>query len=326
MHRLTLRFKGIVTLLVLLVWLSGCSRQDLYDAAIAYERNAAGLVEASIVVDGRTIAYLHNKTPQEGRALVLLHGFAANKAHWLRMARYLTGTYNVYAIDLPGHGDSSQAPDGDYSIEAQTGYVNAILDALGLGQVHMVGNSMGGAITALYAARYPTHLDSATLLDPAGVLEYDSEFVSLVREGNNPLIVREPGDFERLVDFTLEQEPFVPWPIYSVMEDRALAREAINERIFLQIRDFGYQPAFRDALNSITAPVLIVWGKKDRVINYRNAEVFAERITRSRKVILDNVGHAPMIEVPEETAKLVADWIERSSPPPTEALSRIAPD
>lgn len=314
MRRISDSPKGMMALmLVFLVSLTGCSRQDFYETAMAYERNAAGLVEARIEVDGRQIAYLHNETPRDGDTLVLLHGFAANKENWLRMAAHLTDSYNVYAIDLPGHGESDQDLDRDYSIEAQVGYVNQILDALDLGRIHMVGNSMGGAITALYAATYPDRVITATLLDPAGVFQYDSELVSLVLDGKNPLIVSEPGDFERLVDFALEQKPFVPWPIYSVMEDRALARQEINQRIFLQIRDSGYQPAFRDALSAITSPVLIVWGKQDRVIDYRNADVFAEHIDRSRKVLLDNVGHAPMIEVPDETAELVTDWIKTSA-------------
>lgn len=301
-----------MSILVIVVLLAGCSRQDLYDAAMAHERNAAGLVEASIDVDGRTIAYLHNATPRDGDTLVLVHGFAANKENWLRMAGHLTGTYNVYAIDLPGHGKSDRDLESDYSIKAQVGYMNAILDALGLDQVHMVGNSMGGAITALYAATYPDRIITATLLDPAGIFEFDSELVSRVLDGDNPLIVSKPGDFERLVDFALEQKPFVPWPIYSVMEEEALARKAINEYIFLQIRDSGYQPAFRNTLGSITAPVLVIWGKEDRVINYRNADVFAERIPRARKALLEDVGHAPMIEVPAKTARLVKDWIETS--------------
>ncbi|BES73325.1 alpha/beta fold hydrolase [Marinobacter nanhaiticus D15-8W] len=309
------RLTGFSTaMLAIVMLLSGCSRQDFYEAAIAHERNAAGLVEATVDVDGRTIAYLHNQTPRDGDTLVLLHGFAANKENWLRMAGYLTESYNVYAIDLPGHGESNRDLERDYSIDAQVGYVRAILDALVLERVHMVGNSMGGAITALYAATYPDRIITATLLDPAGIFEYDSELVSRVLDGDNPLIVSKPGDFERLVDFALEQKPFVPWPMYSVMEEEALSRKAINEHIFLQIRDSGYQPAFRNALASITAPVLVIWGKEDRVINYRNADVFAERIPRARKVLLENVGHAPMIEVPAKTASLVVDWIE-SSPP-----------
>lgn len=300
----------IATLLLAAGLLSGCSRQEIYQAAMSYERSSAGLVSDTISIDGRTIAYLHNEEARDADTIVMLHGFAANKENWLRMAAELTDDYNVYAIDLPGHGGSNKDLDRAYSLNDQAGYVKQILDTLKLKQVHMVGNSMGGAITALYAATYPDRIKTAMLLDPAGILEYDSELVELVLKGENPLVVTQPGDFEKLVDFALEKKPFVPWPIYSVMEQKAIANEAINKHIFLAIRDSGYQPEFRDNIENIRAPVLIVWGKEDRVINYRNADVFSDRIPDSQKIILEGVGHAPMIEVPEQTARMLRRFIE----------------
>ncbi|MDX1633348.1 MAG: alpha/beta hydrolase [Marinobacter sp.] len=299
----------ILTLLALLV-LAGCSRQTIYQTALDFERGRADLEVSSLQIGELTISYLSNPPIAGADTLVMLHGFGANKDNWLRMAGYLTKDYNVYAFDLPGHGDSSKPLDIGYSIADQVAYVNAMLDQLGLGRVHMMGNSMGGAITALYAATYPERVQSAVLFDPAGVFVYDSELVALVKQGENPLIVKQPGDFERLVDFALEQEPFVPWPIYSVMEERAIANREVNERIFAAIRDSGYQPGFRDALERITAPVLVVWGREDRITDYRNGIIFAERIPNARLEVLDGVGHAPMIEIPRRSATLVQEFIE----------------
>ncbi len=312
-HRPTLPLQALM--LFVLVLLAGCSRQSIYDTALAWERGAADLEEARLEIDGLSISYLHNRPMPGAETLVMLHGFGANKDNWLRMARHLTDDYTVYAFDLPGHGDSSKPLDIGYSIADQVGYVHAMLDKLELGQVHMMGNSMGGAITALYAATHPERIRSAILFDPAGVFEYDSELVTLVKEGDNPLIVKQPGDFERLVDFALEKEPFVPWPIYSVMEERAIANRAVNERIFAAIRDSGYQPGFRDALEQITAPVLVVWGRQDRITDYRNGAIFVERIPDARLELLEGVGHAPMVEVPERSATLVRDFVESATDP-----------
>ncbi len=302
----------LTLLLLSILALTACSRGEIYEAAIDYERRSAGLELQSVKVDDLTIAYLSNERIAHAPNVVMLHGFGANKDNWLRMAAYLTDSYNVYAIDLPGHGDSSKPLDIGYSIADQVGYLNRILQTLALNRIHLTGNSMGGAVAALYAATYPDDVQSATLFDPAGVFEYDSELVARVQQGENPLIVEKAGDFEKLIDFALEQKPFVPWPIYSVMEQRAIANQAINKRIFAAIRDSGYQPDFRDALGHITAPVLIVWGREDRVINYRNAEVFEREIPQSDVVIMDNVGHAPMVEVPEQSAELARELIEAS--------------
>lgn len=300
-------------LLTLITLLWGCSRQGIYDTAIAWERSSAGLESDQVDVGELDIAYLRNKEATEGETIVLIHGFGANKDNWIRFAGELTDDFNVYAIDLPGHGDSSKELDLGYRFEDQVQHVSSILAALDIDQPHMMGNSMGGAITALYAATFPGQVRSAVLFDPAGIFEYDSELVELVTEGDNPLIPKKPGDFDRLLDFALEKRPFAPWPILDVMEEKAIANREVNEVIFAAIRDSGYEPGFRNDIERIEAPVLVVWGKKDRVINYRNADIFVERIPHARKVLLDGVGHAPMIEVPEESARLFRQFIQSSN-------------
>jgi pimeloyl-ACP methyl ester carboxylesterase len=299
----------VVALLITTVLLGACSRQALYDNDISWERSGAGLAESTVQVEDMTIAYLSNAEPVDGETIVFIHGFGANKDNWTRLARQLTDDFNVYAIDLPGHGDSSKALDLGYRFEDQVRHVSKILATLGIAETHMMGNSMGGAITALYAATYPEQVRSAVLFDPAGIFEYDSELVELVVEGDNPLIPSEQGDFKRLIDFALEKKPFVPWPIYDVMEEKAIANREVNEVIFAAIRDSGYEPDFRNAITRIEAPVLVIWGKEDRVINYRNADVFVDRIPDARMVLLDGVGHAPMVEVPEESAQLFREFL-----------------
>ncbi|MFN2360317.1 MAG: alpha/beta fold hydrolase [Marinobacter sp.] len=303
----------VIAFLITTMLLGACSRQTLYDNAISWERSGAGLEESSIRVGGMTIAYLSNAEPVEGETIVLIHGFGANKDNWTRLARELTDEFNVYAIDLPGHGDSSKELDLGYRFEEQVGHVARILDALEIEQAHIMGNSMGGAITALYAATYPDQVDTAVLFDPAGIFEHDSELVDLVMEGDNPLIPSKKGDFKRLIDFAMEKKPFAPWPIYDVMEEKAIANQEVNEVIFAAIRDTGYEPDFRNAITRIQAPVLVIWGMEDRVINYRNADVFVEQIPDARKVLLEGVGHAPMVEVPEESAELFRAFLSEKN-------------
>lgn len=305
----------VIALLISTLFLGACSRHTLYDNAISWERSGAGLEESSVRVNGMTIAYLRNAEPVDGETVVLIHGFGANKDNWTRLARELTDEFNVYAIDLPGHGDSSKDLDLGYRFEDQVGHVSRILAALEIDRAHMMGNSMGGAITALYAATYPEQVVTAVLFDPAGIFEYDSELAGLVMEGDNPLIPSEEGDFKRLIDFALEKKPFVPWPIYDVMEEKAIANQDVNEVIFAAIRDTGYEPDFRNAITRIQAPVLVIWGMEDRVINYRNADIFVEQIPSARKVLLEDVGHAPMVEVPEESARLFREFIADPSAP-----------
>ncbi len=301
MHRTSV---NVVFILIATLLLSACSRQGIYESAIGWERSSAGLETASVKVGDLNIAYLRSKEIVDADTLVLIHGFGANKDNWTRLAKEFKGEFNIYAIDLVGHGESSKPMDTGYRFEDQVSYLNQILEQLGVERFHMMGNSMGGAITALYAATYPQQVQSAVLFDPAGIFEYESELVDLVVEGDNPLIPKEEGDFDRLLDFALEKRPFVPWPIFDVMEEKAIANREVNEIIFAAIRDTGFEPDFRNAIQDIEAPVLVVWGKLDRVINYRNADVFVDAIPDARKVILDDIGHAPMVEAPEQSAEL----------------------
>ncbi|WP_100638076.1 alpha/beta fold hydrolase [Marinobacter salexigens] len=298
----------VVLLIVTMLLASACSRHSIYETAIKFERSSAGLETSSIQVGDLTIAYLKNSDANDGDTIVLVHGFGANKDNWTRLARELTDDFNVYAVDLPGHGESSKPLDLGYSLADQVGHLSRILEALGIKEMHMMGNSMGGGITALYAATYPDQIKSAVLFNPAGILEYENDMVGLVLAGDNPLIPSQPGDFERLMDFALEKRPFVPWPILGVLEEKAIANQAVNKVIFDAIADPDFEPLFRSTIKDIEDPLLIVWGKEDRILDYRNGPVFQETIPGSQLVILDGIGHAPMIETPEESAQLFLEF------------------
>ncbi|MFP3977168.1 MULTISPECIES: alpha/beta fold hydrolase [Marinobacter] len=299
-----------VFLLFTVLLLSACSRQGIYETAIGYERSSAGLEADNITVGNLEIAYLRNTEANNGDTIVLVHGFGANKDNWTRIARELTDDFNVYAIDLPGHGESSKPLDLGYRFEEQVAHLAGIIEALGISEMHMMGNSMGGGITALYTATHPEQIKTAVLFDPAGILDFENDMVDMVLAGDNPLIPSKPGDFERLMDFALEERPFVPWPILGVMEEKAIANQEVNNVIFEAIKEVGFTTDFRDAIKRIEDPVLIVWGKEDRILDYRNGAIFQKTIPGSQLEILDGIGHAPMIEAPEESARLFLEFAE----------------
>ncbi|MCH8499957.1 MAG: alpha/beta fold hydrolase [Marinobacter sp.] len=301
----------LLLLLVLALTLAGCSRQTLFDTAMNHERRAAGLeVHTLQIQDGQiTISYATNAPQAERDTILLIHGFGANKENWHRMARHLTADYNVYALDLPGHGASSKPLDLPYGVVDQVGYVLQAMDALAVKQAHIAGNSMGGAISAAFARVHPDRVITVTLFNPAGSTRYPAELDDYLARGENPLVVEKRGDFKRLMAFALEERPFIPWPLTSVLEDRAMANEEINNIIFAALRTSGETGSLEDEMPYIQAPTLIIWGDQDRVLNYRNAEVFNDLIPDSRKVILPNIGHAPMIETPKVSAALMTEFI-----------------
>ncbi len=306
------RLYGLVRFLIVFtsVIIAGCTgiKHSLYENAMNHERNKAGLFLKTIEVNGKSISLLESERDENKPSIVLVHGFGANKENWVRFAACLTDDYHVVAMDLPGHGDSVKDFNLQYEFSDQVIYVNEILTYLNINKFHMAGNSMGGAISALYAVAYPEQMESLFLIDPAGIYRYDCELTRRLANGENPLIVTCDEDFYRLIDFALEEKPYIPWPITSVMAEKAVGNEAINRKIFEDIHsDPGY--SFSDEIKKITVPTLIMWGVEDRIIHVNNASIFNELIPNSQTMILEGVGHAPMIEVPEKSAKIYMEFI-----------------
>src|SRR5436190_2369552 len=157
--------------------------QWLLDAEYARWALLAGARKHEIVAAGHRVSYYEagNGTP-----IVLVHGFSGSKENWLPLARDLPLTHHVVMPDLPGWGESDRLPGQDYGIEPQVERLAALLDALRLGRVHLVGHSMGGQIAGLLAVRHPERVLTLTLVDSAGVHFKQNPFAARVLAGETP--------------------------------------------------------------------------------------------------------------------------------------------
>jgi abhydrolase domain-containing protein 6 len=271
------------------------------------ERRLAGLRLGGVRVEeqGLEIVYLAGG---EGEPMLLLHGFGADKDHWTRFARHLTDDFRIVAPDLPGFGESSRDASLDYSPAAQVERLDAIADALGLERFHLGGNSMGGMLAGLYAAAHPERVQSVLLFAPAGVTRAKpSELQRAMDEGRNPLLVRSAAEFASLLDFVFVDPPWVPSSILDFLAARAVADRPLHEKILADW--LGGQTPLEDALAGVEAPVLVVWGDHDRLLDVSGADVLRETRPGAEVVILENVGHVPMVERPEESADAVRRFL-----------------
>lgn len=272
------------------------------------EQQRAGLSHEQLSVGDLNIHY-YQGGPASGETLVLLHGFAADKDNWLRFSRHLTQDYRVIALDLPGFGDSD-LPPGSYDVGTQTERLANILDAMGIEQAHVLGNSMGGHIAALFAARYPDRVHSLALLANAGIdSPHKSELYRLLTRGApNPLVVKQPQDFDNLLHFIFVEPPYLPESLKRYLGERSMAKAAHHERVFKQLveRPVPLEPE----LAKIQAPTLLLWGRQDRVLDVSSIEVMQPLLREPSVVIMENVGHAPMLERPDESALLYRQFLE----------------
>ncbi|MEO4048177.1 alpha/beta hydrolase [Pseudomonas sp. CAU 1711] len=273
------------------------------------ERQLAGLSPEQIEVEGLTIHY-YAGGPADGEPLLMVHGFAANRDNWLRFARHFTERYRVIVPDLPGFGASSK-PDIDYDVASQTERLHAFAQTLKLERPHLIGNSMGGHIAALYAARHPAQIRSLALLDNAGVsAPRKSEMIQRLERGEpNPLVARDAEEFDTLLNFVFVTPPTLPASLKRHFAEQAVANQEHYARIFTQLRG-NYVP-LEPELGRIQAPTLLLWGDSDRVLDVSSIEVMQPLLKKPSVVVMKNCGHAPMIERPQETAQHYQAFLDR---------------
>lgn len=265
------------------------------------ERQLAGLDSRQVQVGEFNVHY-YEGGPQGAETILMIHGFGADKDNWLRFSRPLTARYHVVALDLPGFGDSSK-PEASYDVGTQVERLNAFAKAIGLHKLHLIGNSMGGHIAALYAARHPEEVLSVALLNNAGVNAPQASelFKRLDRGDANPLLVRNADDFSNMLDLLFVEKPPLPGSLKQYLAERAMASHDFNQKIFNQLRE-RYIP-LETELAKIQVPTLLLWGDQDKILDVSSIKVMQPLLKQPTVVIMQACGHLPMIERPEETAE-----------------------
>jgi len=267
--------------------------------AIDVERQRSGLVRKEIVLpDGVRYTYLEGG---QGEPLMLLHGFGGDKDNFTRVARFLTPHFRVIVPDHIGFGESARPQDADYAPIAQAARLIALAKALNIPNLHLAGNSMGGQIALSYAALQPADVKSLWLLDPAGVWSApESEVQATFREtGRNPLIARTTEDFAGIFALVMSDPPYIPRPMLDYLAQERIRNAVLEERIIKQLRDDSVEKR----ISGLATPTLIVWGDEDRLIHVRTADVLNKLMPNSKVIILEGIGHVPMIERPQQSAE-----------------------
>ena len=145
---------GLLTIPLALMFLFGLVMgnyaevgQWLYKNAMSVESSIAGLEAKEANVGEMEMAYYIHANPGKP-TLLMLHGFSSNKDIWNRFAKHFANDYQIIVPDLAGHGATPYNKSWSYSMPAQAKRVVALLNAVGVEKVHIIGNSMGGFLTA----------------------------------------------------------------------------------------------------------------------------------------------------------------------------------
>ena len=268
------------------------------------------------VVDGETINTI---VLGEGPPLVFVHGLSGCWQNWLEQVPVLAREHRVVTLDLPGFG-SSPMPRGEISISRYARLLDGLLDQLGIDAAAVVGNSMGGFIAAELAIAYPQRVERMVLISAAGISTYadprTARAVPTLRRGERILaagaawlasrsdtVARRARLRQATLALVVRHPGRLPAPL-AAEQLRAAGKPGFVQAL-QSILDYD----FRDRLPEIACPTLIVWGDGDRLINVRDADVFAELIPGSRLVIFEDTGHMAMLERPAAFNALLGDFL-----------------
>ncbi|MCM2389053.1 alpha/beta fold hydrolase [Streptomyces albipurpureus] len=293
-------------------------------------RVAEGEQLRSVALAGCTLSVRSRPPARVGLPPALyVHGLGGSSQNWSPLMPLLEDIVDGEAVDLPGFGDSPPPDDGNYSVTGHARAVIRYLDSSGRPPVHLLGNSLGGAVCVRVAAVRPDLVRTLTLVSPA------LPEIRVQRSAVPTGMLALPGIarlFSRLTkDWTPEQRTRGVMALCygdpSRVSDEAL-RHAVDEmqrrvqlpyfwdamarsaRGIVDAYTLGGQHGLWRQAERVLAPTLLVYGGRDQLVSYRMAGRAAATFRDSRLLTLPDAGHVAMMEYPETVAQAVRELFD----------------
>ncbi|MEA2512135.1 MAG: hypothetical protein QOJ59_1622 [Thermomicrobiales bacterium] len=268
---------------------------DVEHAASAAEADPSPREETVTLADGRAIAALI-AGPGDARKIVFIHGLGGSQSTWQIVLGELAERYRVAAIDLPGHGqsDKSAPVSADYSVPALAAAVAEALESLKLTPAIVVGHSLGGAVAMQLATEHADAVAGLVLVNSAGLGdEIAGELLDLMEQ--------EPGKSTArgLLELFFEDQRLVVDRGIDEMAQTQISPGAWDAQRAVAAAAFdrsGQRSDVRGDLGRVTAPTLIAWGAKDRVIPLAHAIDAVSTLPDAVLKVMPTIGHVPQVE------------------------------
>lgn len=260
---------------------------------------------------------LHQEEYGSGDPILCLHGLGGNIFTWRNFIKPFSRNNKLILVDLRGFGASPKPIDQHYSLEEHADEIYKIILRDNLTRLTLIGNSLGGAVALLLAIRLceqeRNRLSKLVLIAAGAYKEYIPRYLNLMRTVlGPPMIYLAPSRLAaRFVlraayydpqKLTNEQTRAYSGPIASRAGRHALlqtAKQCIPPRSDELIAK----------LSSITVPTLLLWGREDAVIPLNVGQLLEQAIPNSKLEVIDNCGHIPQEEKPDETIERISKFM-----------------
>lgn len=249
----------------------------------------------------------------QGQPIVCISGFTGDHNGWGAVVEGLAQNYQVITFDNRGIGQSD-CPDYPYTVEMMAEDVTALMQALHLGKVHLIGNSMGGSIVQTIAYRHPELVKSMVLAN---------SFIKA--HGRLTLHVHTRLALMKL-NFPIPAEVIIHELLLWVYSSRYLGQPGVADRLTkaaltnpVVITIEGYEHQLNALLtfdsqkwlHKINAPCLVINADDDLLASHAEGRQMAKIIPQAQYFCFKNVGHMPQLECPEDFKRLVLKFIAK---------------
>lgn len=252
--------------------------------------------------------------------LVLIHGFGDRKESFYFISEILKERLNLVIPDLPGFGNSEMDPNLVYSLDHYIDWLGRFIDQTGPDTFHLAGSSMGGAVAAMLAAKFPSRVKTLSLVGSAGFyLPGKQAIYDEVLAGSNIFHIHSPEDFDVLQSRLFRKSPPLPacikeYMILKGMRDREWLAKIFDELVDMDSIRSGKISLEQASLNhlckEITMPVMLFWGRHDSLLPCETALFVKELLPRAWVHIYEEYGHVPHLEGPRKLAMDMLDFIK----------------
>lgn len=265
-----------------------------------------------VVLESGITVHMRDEGCRSCDAVFLVHGSNASLHTWGPWVEFLSENWRVVTMDLPGHGLTGPTSDGDYTLPRAADVVEEVRQYLDINSLHIAGNSRGGSVALSYTVDHPERVLSMALLDAVGapwpIAEEDED-------GDIPLV------YQLMANETIANtlKNFItPDLIREALLDAFSNPDAVTDEMVERYFEIGRFPGTRETVlmrsrmayytddfepsRELTMPVIVMWGEDDNLVPLAMADTFMEAMPHAQLVTYPGVGHAPMEEIPAQSA------------------------
>ena len=295
-------FIVFIILILLWLWTPDQPRSNLERDYLTNKNDMINIDDA--------LLHVRDEGSREAPTVIMIHGFGASLHTWESWANMLQQDYRTIRLDLPGSGLSPPDPNNDYRDSRSIELLLQIMDKKNIDRAVLIGHSIGGRIAWRMASSHPDQIEKLVLIAPDGFaspgFDYDKPpkipmIMSLMRYMLPKPILRANlkqsyGNPDNLLENNVDR-------YYNLLLAPG-SRQAMLERLKQTVL---INP--RESLKSIESPVLLVWGEKDALIPFSNAQDYLKLLINSRLESFPELGHVPHEEAPNVTWPAVQKFL-----------------